>query len=57
MVARQAKVSDSRTRVYKYGAVPIGPFPSEGMDELWRANKLWNQLVEIHGGLKDEVQL
>jgi IS605 OrfB family transposase len=56
MVARQAKVSDSRTRVYKYGAVPIGPFPSEGMDELWRANKLWNQLVEIHNNNRNKYE-
>ena len=56
MVARQAKVSDSRTRVYKYGAVPIGPFPSEGMDELWRANKLWNQLVEIHNNNRTKYE-
>ena len=36
------------TRVYKYGAVPLGPFPKEGVDQLFRANRLWNKLVEIH---------
>lgn len=36
------------TRVYKYGAVPLGPFPEEGVDALCKANRLWNNLVEIH---------
>ena len=35
------------TRVHQYGAVPIGPFPEAGVDELWRGNRLWNTLVEI----------
>ena len=41
------------TRVFKYGAVPLGPFPKEGMDELARANRLWNKLVEIHNQHSD----
>ena len=36
------------TRVYQYGAVPLGPFPKEGIDALYKANALWNKLVEIH---------
>ena len=32
----------------KYGAVPVEPFPAEGVNELRRANRLWNNLVEIH---------
>ena len=36
------------TRVYQYGAVPLGQFPEEGIDALYKANKLWNSLVEIH---------
>jgi hypothetical protein len=36
------------TRVYQYGAVPLGPFPEAGIDSLWKANKLWNNLVQIH---------
>ena len=48
MVARQRADSATRTVVYQYGAVPIGAFPAEGIDELWRANRLWNQLVELH---------
>ena len=39
---------DYQTRVYQYGAVPLVPFPEEGIEALWQANKLWNQLVEIH---------
>ena len=34
-------------RVYKYGLVPMAPFPQEAADELWRANKLWNDLVSL----------
>ena len=37
-----------RTRVYKYGLVPIGYPPQEAIDELWRANNLWNTLVALH---------
>ena len=48
MVARQRADTATRTVVYQYGAVPIGAFPAEGIDELWRANRLWNQLVELH---------
>jgi transposase len=36
------------TRVYKYGAIPLGLFPKEGVDQLFRANQLWNKLVEIN---------
>ena len=36
------------TRVYQYGAVPLGPFPQEGTDFLFKANNLWNSLVEVH---------
>lgn len=35
-------------RVYQYGAVPIDTFPEEGVQELLRANKLWNNLVEFN---------
>ena len=34
--------------MYKYGAVPLEQFPKEGIDELFRENRLWNTLVEIH---------
>ena len=36
------------TRVYKYGLVPIGYPPEETIQELYRANKLWNNLVQIN---------
>ena len=35
------------TRVYKYGLVPIGFPPQAVIDELFRANKLWNTLVAL----------
>ena len=40
-----------RTRVYKYGLVPLGypPEAAVGKDgELHRANSLWNTLVALH---------
>ena len=43
-----AKAKAFTTRVYKYGAIPLGPFPTEGVDQLVRGNQLWNKLVEIH---------
>ena len=36
------------TRVYQYGAVPLGIFPKERIDALYKAKNLWNTLVEIH---------
>jgi hypothetical protein len=36
------------TRVYQYGVVPIDTFPDEGVEELFRANKLWNDLVAFN---------
>lgn len=50
---------EETTRVYQYGAVLINPgkgrptfatdaFPKAGVDELFRRNRLWNELVEIH---------
>ncbi len=41
------------TRVYQYGAVPTSPYPEEAVEELFRANRLWNALVEIHNGNAD----
>ena len=35
-------------RVYKYGLVPLAPFPQDAVDELLRAKKLWNDLVSLH---------
>lgn len=48
MVSRQIDKDKIETRVYKYGLVPLGDFPKEAISELWRANKLWNNLVKIH---------
>lgn len=39
---------EPRKFVMKCGAVPVEPFPDEGVNELRRANRLWNNLVEIH---------
>ena len=36
------------SRVYQYGAVPLGPFPKEGIQSIFCANRLWNKLVELH---------
>ena len=44
------------TRVYKYGLVPIVCPPREAIDELWRANNLWNTLVALHRESRDVVQ-
>ena len=43
-----AKAKAFTTRACKYGAIPPAPFPTEGVDQLFRANQLWNKLVEIH---------
>ncbi len=56
MVARQRIETNTRTLVYQYGAVPIGPFPEEGIDELWRANRLWNTLVALHNSSRQTYE-
>ena len=38
----------STTRVYQYGAVPTSKYPEEAIQELFRANRLWNSLVKQH---------
>ena len=43
----QLSKENTAVRVYKYGLVPIGPLPQEGVDTLYKTNKLWNTLVEI----------
>jgi transposase len=48
MVSRQTDTATTETRVYKYGLIPIGYPSEESIAELWRANNLWNKLVEIH---------
>ena len=36
------------TRKYKYGLIPIGYPPNETINELFKANVLWNNLVALH---------
>ena len=48
MASRQTDKNTTIIRVYKHGLIPKGPFPEEAVTELWRANKLWNNLVGIH---------
>ena len=47
MVSRQTDKNSSETRVYKYALRCYAPLPEEAIKELWRANALWNRLVEI----------
>lgn len=35
-------------RVYRYGIVHRGPLPDEAQQQLFLANRLWNECVEIH---------
>ncbi|MFQ5673852.1 MAG: hypothetical protein ACE5G9_12230, partial [Nitrospinales bacterium] len=45
---QRVKATDFSTRVYQYGAVPLDKFPEEGVEELYRGNNLWNNLVALH---------
>ena len=45
---RVADETDFTTRVYQYGVVPIDTFSEEGVEELFRANRLWNNLVVLN---------
>jgi transposase len=56
MVSRQTDKETMETRVYKYGLIPLGYPPEEAISELWRANKLWNKLVELHRKSRDDYE-
>jgi transposase len=56
MVSRQTDRESSEVRVYRYGIVPLGPFPEEAVEELYRANNLWNRLVELHNQNYEQLQ-
>jgi transposase len=45
---------ETTTRVYSYGAVPLGPVPEELVVAIQKANDLWNRLVEIHNENSNE---
>jgi transposase len=45
---------ETTTRVYSYGAVPLGPVPEEAVVAIQKANDLWNRLVQIHNENADE---
>ena len=57
---------EETTRVYQYGAVLINPgkgkatfaysFPKAGVDELFRRNGLWNELVGIDRKSREEYE-
>ena len=44
------------SRAYQYGGVPLGEFPKEGIEFLFKANKLWDTLVEIHNDNFDRYE-
>lgn len=46
--ARQQGKEQFDTYVYQYGVVPKTPFPEAGIESLYKTNRLWNTLVEIH---------
>ena len=56
MVSRQTDKESTEVRVYKYGLVPLGQFPEEAIEELWRANKLWNSLVALHNKSREDYE-
>lgn len=48
MPSRQTDKNQTTTLVYKYGLVPHGYLKEEAIDALYKANQLWNRLVELH---------
>ena len=56
MVSRQKDKDGTEVRVYKYGLVPIGYLPDDAVNELWRANNLWNTLVALHNKSRDDYE-
>lgn len=54
--ARQQLDKTSTTRVYQYGAVPTGLFPEAGIETLYKANRLWNTLVETHNAHREQYE-
>ena len=56
MVSRQTDTEQTEVRVYKYGLVPIGFPTEEAISELWRANNLWNTLIDIHDKARNDYE-
>lgn len=54
--ARQRGTEALSTFVYQYGAIPKGPFPEQGIESLYKENKLWNSLVEIHNRHRESYE-
>ena len=48
MVSRQKKENNTVTRVYKYGLFRKDNLPKDAIDELFHANQIWNNLVNLH---------
>ena len=51
---KRVKETNFTTRVYQYGIVPLDAFPKEGIDELFKANRLRNKLVEHERNSRDK---
>ena len=56
MPSRQRDTQTTQTRVYKYGLVIKGYLPKKAIDELYKTNKLWNRLVELHNENWQEIE-
>ena len=48
MPSRQTDKDSTQILTYKYGLVPKDYVSDTAIDELYRSNKLWNRLVELH---------
>ena len=48
MPSRQTDKDSTQILTYKYGLVSKGYVSDTAIDELYRSNKLWNRLVELH---------
>ena len=51
---KRVKETNFTTRAYQYGVVPLDAFPKEGIDELFKANRLRNKLVEHERNSRDK---
>ncbi len=55
-MVKKSKEGFGRPRVYKYGLVPLEPFPEEAVTELLKSNILWNKLVSLHNENREEYE-
>ncbi len=55
-IIEQPALVEQTTLVYQYGIVPTADFPRAGIESMFQANKLWNNLVALHNDSRVKLE-